>query len=112
MKSINLKALIIVITLITSVTSNAESSKTPHYEQLFSSMGYPYKLLINRTDTVKIIYSENVNNINCKVIVSWSEKEVQTPITQTTKEKFKDKPLASCLARKEAKLILARTFDK
>lgn len=111
MKLIILKALIIITVLCTPVITNAESSKAPHYEQLASTLGYPYKLLINRTDTVKIIYSESNENINCKVIISWNEQEMQTSSTQTTKEKFNDKPLASCLARKDAKLILARTFD-
>jgi len=111
MKLIILKTLIIVSTLSTPVTTNAKSSKTPHYEQLASTMGYPYKLLINRTDTVKIIYSESNENIYCKVIISWNGQEVQTSSAQTTKEKFNDKPLANCLTRKDAKLILARTFD-
>lgn len=111
MNTINLKTLITIITLITSLTTNAESSKKNHYEQLASTMGYPYKLLINRTEIVKIIYSESNDNINCKVIINWNDQVVQTPSTQITKEKFNDKPLASCLAREDAKVILARTFD-
>jgi hypothetical protein len=74
-------------------------------------MGYPYKLLINRTDIIKIIYSESDDNISCKVIISWNEQELQTSLTHITKEQFNKKPLASCLPRKEAKVILARTFD-
>ena len=60
MNIFNLRTLVIVFTLLISLTVNAESSKSRHYEQLTTAMGYPYKLLINRTDTVKIIYSEKV----------------------------------------------------
>ncbi len=111
MNIFNLRTLAIAFTLLISLTVNAESLKSRQYEQLTTAIGYPYKLLINRTDTVKIIYSENNENINCKVIVSWNAQEVQTSSTKITKEKFNDKPLASCLPRKKAKEILSRTFE-
>lgn len=111
MNTFNLRTLIIAFTLMISSTVNAEKSKVTPYEQLTSAMGYPYKLLINRTDIIKIIYSESDDNISCKVIISWNEQELQTSLTHITKEQFNKKPLANCLPRKEAKVILARTFD-
>lgn len=111
MNIFNSSSIVIVLASIISISANAENSKTTNYEKLTSAMGYPYKLLIKRSDSIKIIYSESSDNINCKVIINWNEQEVQTLSKQVTKEKFNDKPLASCLARKEAKVILARTFE-
>ena len=99
-----------VILSITSLTSNAENAKIKTPEKLTSAMGYPYKLLINRSDSVKITYSENNNKINCKVVVRWHEQEMHAKPKQVSKEKFNEKPLASCLDRNKAKEILAQTF--
>lgn len=80
-------------------------------EKLNSTMGYPYKLLINRANTVKIIYSESDNSINCKVVVNWAEQEIQSQSQHVSRKAFSDKPLASCLPREKAKSMLAATFQ-
>ena len=80
-------------------------------QKIYSSMGYPYQLLLARADTVKIIYSEKHDNVACKVKVSWADKQVLTTSTLVSQKNFSDKPLANCLARQQAKSILSRTFD-
>jgi hypothetical protein len=78
--------------------------------KLFSSEGYPYKLLINRTDSVKILFTESKEGIACRVEVAKSMKYQITELVNVTKEQFEQKPLASCLPRVQAKSILASTF--
>jgi len=111
MNILNTTLAIIALSSMISITAKAEDAKLTSYEKLTSTMGYPYKLLIDRSDSVKIIYSESSDMINCKVTVRWSEQEIHAQPKQVSKEKFDEKPLASCLDRTKAKAILARTFQ-
>lgn len=108
MKKFNNKLAIIALI---STTSIGVGTTYAAEEKLTSAMGYPYKLLIARSDSVKIIYSEDIDNINCKVKVGWKEQEEQSQYKQVSKKKFIEKPLASCLSRQKAKAILAMTFQ-
>ncbi|GLX77118.1 hypothetical protein tinsulaeT_04580 [Thalassotalea insulae] len=104
MKILN-TAIILALTLLYSNLSQATE------EKIYSAMGYPYQLLLTRTESVKIIYSENNDNIACKVEVSWADKYVLTEPTQVSHKNFNEKPLANCLPRKTAKSILSQTFE-
>jgi len=99
--------LLITGTIGTLVSSTVSAAET----KLYSAMGHPYKLLITRSEQVKIIYSEANSNIDCRVEVSWQNNLVTTPAVKVKKQDFTDKPLASCLPRVEAKKLLARTFS-
>jgi len=79
--------------------------------KLYSNKGYPYNLLISRTDSVKIFYSVKEEDIHCRVEINWDNNKVVSDEVQIENKAFDDMPLASCLTRKQAKTILASTFD-
>ena len=81
------------------------------YDTIYSTKGYPYDLLISRTEAIKIIYSVNDEDIHCKVVINWNKNNITSPVVQVSKNKFEHMPLASCLTRKQAKTILASTFN-
>jgi len=99
----------ITLTLILLLTLN--SSVQANQDKLYSAKLHPYNLLLSRTETVKIIYSENKEEIHCKVEVNWKNEQVTSEQVSVNKVAFNKEPLASCLSREKAKNILARTFD-
>lgn len=98
-----------VFTIITVILLSAGIARAD-VEKLYSSKGYPYQLLINRVDEVKIFYHENKEELSCYVEVKrGSEKMRSTPL-QVSFQAFSQMPLVSCLSRTEAKSLLAQTF--
>lgn len=75
---------------------------------LYSSKGYPYQNLLNKTQTglIKIIYSESQDNVECSVELELDDLQLKSQSRTTTKDKFTQAPLASCLQRKQAKAWL------
>ena len=79
-------------------------------EKIDTQEGYPYAALVQRVDEVKLIFTENENNVHCRVEVTQNGK-VWRGLSNTAKKKeFQRKPLNSCMAREEAKQLLADTF--
>jgi hypothetical protein len=103
--------LILSLLLLTASAKSNENTESLTETKLTSAMGYPYKLLITRTESIKIIYSEDEHGVKCKVKVLWQAQAVQSQPQQVSKKKFSEKPLASCLPRQKAKAILAMTFQ-
>jgi len=81
-------------------------------EKVYSAQGYPYKLLINRADEVKIFYREYEAGIRCHVEVSRNREKMTSAAVEVTAEQFGQLPLVSCLPRKAAKALLANTFSQ
>ncbi|MBU2971368.1 hypothetical protein KO527_18665 [Pseudoalteromonas sp. C2R02] len=96
---------IYLIALLSITLAEANTNK------LFTEQGYPYDLLIKRTNEVKIIYSENKKAVNCRVELNWQDQKVTTQSIKVEKVKFNAKPFATCLPREQAKTILAKTFN-
>lgn len=94
---------LIVLISITPVEANTN--------KLFTEQGYPYDLLIKRTNEVKIIYSENERYVNCRVELNWQDQKMTTQSIKVEQVKFNEKPFATCLPRAQAKTILAKTFN-
>lgn len=79
-------------------------------EMMYTSAGYPYDRLVKRTDSVKLIYTERDNIVDCRAIISKVD-QIWSGFTQTVTEKeFQKARLSSCLSRKEAKSILRETL--
>ena len=99
--------LTLLLCTIPNSDANAEELK------LYSHEGYPYKRLIARSDSVKIIYSENASDhtITCRVEIDRKQEITATTALQVSKEDFSQKPLASCLTRDEAKRLLSKSFS-
>jgi hypothetical protein len=70
----------------------------------------PYKELMKRSDEVKVFYTDNLGNINCRVEVTLGNKIWKASSQKLDKQTFLNKPLMSCLSNKKAKQLLARTF--
>ncbi|PAJ75504.1 hypothetical protein CJF42_05040 [Pseudoalteromonas sp. NBT06-2] len=102
--------LITLITFYLIVLFSAPSTKATNHK-LFSEQGYPYDMLIKRTDKIKIIYSENEKVVNCRVELNWQGQKVTTQAIEVEQIKFNAKPFATCLPRAQAKVILATTFN-
>ena len=79
-------------------------------ESKYSTKGYPYKDLIERTQEVKIIYSENTQSITCRVEVTDENSQWLSDSKTISHQTFAEAPLASCLSREDAKNQLAKTY--
>ena len=107
-----MKFLPILLLVITSAQASFASAAIQPTETVYSGKGYPYKLLIDRAESINIIYSEDsLGNIQCSVKAVVAGQELLTSEKVADKAKFKQKPLASCLSRQKAKELLAKTFD-
>jgi hypothetical protein len=104
-----MKKFIIMLTVISLNALISNASAQP--ERIFSEKGYPYKEMIKRTDQVKIIYTENARVVACKVLISFDQGIFESTQKDVSKKAFDSAPLASCLARSEAKTVLAKTFS-
>jgi len=103
----NLRILTTLNIIIFLFTTPAEATTN----KLLSEQGYPYDLLIKRTNEIKIIYSEKENMVNCRIELNWQDQKITTKDISIEKIKFDKKPFAACLPRDQAKVILAKTFN-
>lgn len=71
---------------------------------------YPYKNLIERTDTVKVFYIKNDGNLSCRVEVLLGNMKWASAKKKISKEFFNHAPLSNCLSRETAEKILLQTF--
>ncbi|MEW6991242.1 hypothetical protein AADZ91_11175 [Colwelliaceae bacterium 6441] len=100
-----------ITTLLLTSTLLMSNAIQASQEKLYTAKKYPYNLLISRTQSVKIIYTDEQENINCKVAVNWQNKTLTSVNKRVKKQDFIKEPLASCLARNNAKDILSKTFE-
>lgn len=98
---------ILLFISLNALISNANAQ----LEQVYSEKGYPYKDVISRTNEVKIIYTEKSQVVACKVLISLEDGIYESTQKDVSKKAFDNAPLASCLARSEAKSVLAKTFS-
>ncbi|GAC14119.1 hypothetical protein [Aliiglaciecola lipolytica] len=94
--------------LLLSLNLNATTSE--NVEIKYSNQGYPYKLLINRADTIKILFTEDTQSVNCAVEFKRGKISEKSVYVEVDTKDFESQPLASCLPRKQAKLWLKQTF--
>ncbi|WP_340678870.1 hypothetical protein [Paraglaciecola sp.] len=101
------KLTIILFATILFSTKNLANLKLE--DKIDNIEGYPYNLLIQRTDQVQVIYKGG-KQISCRVDIRLGE-QLWSGETQVVKaQKFKQSPLKYCLDRAYAKQILATTF--
>ena len=96
--------------LLFSVVTATSLVNASEYPMVFTDKGYPYKDLIQRTEEVKIIYTENDQSITCRVEVNIDGVDLTSQKLTISKKAFKETPLASCISRKRARQMLAATF--
>lgn len=102
----------IYLTIILSLHLLGAETAIAQNNTLFSSQGYPYKQLISRSDSVKIIYSENQQLVQCRVAITIDNDIHKSKALDVNKNRFQKAPLASCLGREDAKNFLAKSFAK
>ena len=95
------------IILFTSSNSLAELNLT---EEVYAQKGYPYEGLVDRSEQVKIFYTQGTDKISCRVEVSQNGQIWLGEEHNTSLKKFNQKPLRVCMNREEAKKLLAKTF--
>ena len=98
------KPLIFAGLMALSVTASAGM------ETVFTVKGYPYKDLVQRSDRVKLIYTEDESGVECHVEVDINSQTLKSDRQQATQDHFDAQPLASCLTRDHAIQFLAHTF--
>ena len=98
--------LILISTLAFSTNSLA---KLNAQDKINSVEVYPYNLLIQRTDQIKVIY-QGEQQITCRVEILKDELQWSGDTQVVKADKFKQNPLRHCLDRDHAKQILASTF--
>lgn len=74
--------------------------------KLYSEAGYPYKNLIHKAKSVKILFIEEGDEVTCRVNVTLEAQDKTTAKVHIPKEQFEQAPLTSCLTRAQAKEIL------
>lgn len=109
-EDITMKRLYIFKTLLISLLTLSATSVFAGHERVFTEQGYPYKQLVKRSDTVKLIYSQDGQQVTCKVAIEHKGLARITTEQTISAAKFADKPLANCLKRDTAKSLLAMTF--
>lgn len=98
---------IIALMLSTIVSATSIATEFKYY----TDNQYPYNRLIARADTIKIIYSEKQENVQCRVSIEWKELHQESTQMLVDKKQFEEAPLTNCLPRALAKSILSKTFD-
>ncbi|REL27322.1 hypothetical protein DXX93_12610 [Thalassotalea euphylliae] len=115
-----MKAITLILLALTSFnlfaidTSIDEKSTETISAKLYSHQGYPYKQLINRANQVKLSFTESKAKklVTCRVNVALGNEVFDSPKVTVTNAAFTEKPLASCLARNQAKAWLAASFAR
>jgi hypothetical protein len=95
-----------VITLA-STYSLAELNQV---KKVYTQNGYPYEALVDRSQEVKIFYTEQENNVRCRVEVIQDGQVWKGEAQIASAKKFSEKPLRACINRNDAKKLLAKTF--
>lgn len=98
--------LILITTLVFSTNSLA---KLNLQDEVNGAQVYPYNLLVQRTDQIKVIY-QGEQQITCRVEIHKGELQWSGDYQVVKADKFKQNPLRHCLDRDHAKQILASTF--
>lgn len=80
-------------------------------QEIFSKQGYPYNILLRKTNSIKIHYVESAQNINCYVNLEFDGKKEKTAVLSISKKAFLTASLKNCLRRNKAKEILKATFS-
>ena len=107
-----MKRLTTLLLILTAVQISSASAALQPTETLYSNKGYPYKLLIDRADSLNIIYTESKSgDVECSVKLFNKGLVWNSSTLSVNKAEFDKQPLASCLSRDNAKLWLAKTFD-
>lgn len=78
-------------------------------DSLMTNEGYPYNMLVQRTDEVKLIYN-NKSPMTCRVEVNHNGQVWRGQTYSTSEKRFLAKPLARCMDRTLAKEIVKTTF--
>jgi hypothetical protein len=103
-----LKILTLTSTLLFASTNSL--AEVTQDKKLHIQKGYPYEGLVNRSEQVKILYTEEGSSVNCHVEVSQKGQIWQGKERSISLKKFTQKPLRACIDREEAKKLLAKTF--
>jgi hypothetical protein len=71
---------------------------------------YPYRNLIDRTDSVKIFYTTNDGEQSCRVEVALDKMKWISVKAVVKQDVFSEDKLSNCLSRGAAEQILFQTF--
>ncbi|MEP4891895.1 MAG: hypothetical protein ABJV04_17875 [Aliiglaciecola sp.] len=104
-----MKYLTTLTLILLSLTLNAKTNE--QVETKYSYKGYPYKMLIARSDSIKILFTEKQDRVNCAVQFEQGNIIHKTSYSDVKKLDFNNQPLVSCLPRHQAKAWLKDTFE-
>jgi hypothetical protein len=107
MKGISLKIFKTMYLISVFLFCNLANAKHLTVERADS---YPYKNLINRTDSIKVFYIMNGGSVSCKVEAVSDNMMWVSPEKTISKELFYNDPLSNCLSQDKARQILSQTF--
>ena len=101
---------IVVFTTIMLFTATSSLAELKQTEKVYTKKGYPFGGLVDRSEEVKIFYTEQADNITCRVEVLQNGKVWQGEEHRTSLKEFTATPLRVCMERGDAKKLLASTF--
>lgn len=99
------KAMLVIVSIFIVMTIQANDEI-----QLYSQAGYPYKNLINKAKSVKILFTDSPNEVTCRVDVLLTSEHKTTEKVTISKANFEQAPLVNCLPRKAAKKLLTLAY--
>jgi hypothetical protein len=85
-----------------------EANAQQQAQTIETAEGFPYKNLIMKADKVELIYTDNSDSITCRVNVFNKELTYRGKAKTISINKFKKVPMAACLTRPVAKLLLKK----
>lgn len=86
-------------------------ASTNSQEMVFSQEGYPYSNLIQKSEQVRILYSDKNGGIECRIEVINGQASWILNKQWVSKKKFDEQPLRSCVDRNEIKEILVTLYQ-
>jgi|TARA_R110002167_G_scaffold134661_2_gene320663 hypothetical protein len=102
---------LLLILSVSAFTATA-TTNTRLTEKLYAEESYPYNLLVERADSIKINYIEDLDKkeVSCSTTVLIDADTATTTTLVSSYNAFKIRPLVSCLGHADAKRLLGRTF--
>lgn len=101
---------ILTLSTIMLFTSTSSLAEPKQIDKVYTEKGYPFSGLVDRSEEVKIFYTELTDNITCRVEVLQNGQIWRGEEHSTSLKEFTVTPLRACMARVDAKKLLANTF--
>lgn len=103
-----MSTLLLIVSTNTAANSSVQTLLIENQEKQL--LPYPYNHLVNRTNSIKIFFSNGAINTNCTVTMKMRNKTWKVISIISNVDQFKVSPLITCLPLEKATQALASTY--